>query len=208
VYIVLVLVSAIVVAVESPVPTRSVTLTPVELASAYNIQCAAKVQPPYAHPAGTVFVGGFTVLNGQIGVGATICPAYQGLVRFDLDGLDAGSIVKASLFYEAKHSYSLDGSSFGRGPTCVGAIGATTQTWSVEQKAIAPTLPEIESMRSLRGNFKSPPIDVTPLLKAHLTEIKANGLLLDGTVENIARHVCLAAVGHIELRLQITGAAQ
>jgi hypothetical protein len=214
VYVWLAVLSAAIVAVESPgptpsmAPTRSVTLMPVELASAYSTQCAAKVQPPYAHPGGTVFVGGFTTLNGQIDVGQVICPAYQGLVRFDLDGLDAGSIVKATLFYEVKQNYNMDGSTGQRRAPCVGGIGVTTQTWSPEQKAITPTLTELDSLRPLRGNFKPPPIDITTFLKTHLAEVKANGLLLDGTVENIARHHCLAAVGHIELRLQIVGAAQ
>lgn len=208
-YVLLAVVAAVFAATESPspVPTRGVTLTPVEFASAYTTQCAAKIQPPYAHPGGTVFVGGFTTLNGQLDVGQVICPAYQGLVRFDLDGLDAGSIAKASLFYESKQNYDIEGGTGQRRATCVGAIGVTTQTWSAEQKVITPTLPELESLRPLRGNFKSPPIDITTLLKAHLAEIKANGLLIDGTVENIARHHCLAALGHIELRLQIVGAA-
>ena len=59
----------------------------------------------------------------------------------------------------------------------------------------------------LRGNVKGPPVDVTALLKAHLAEVKANGLLLDGTVENPAAHRCFAAVGQIELRLGIAGPA-
>ena len=188
----------------SPLPTRTVTLTPIEVASAYT-QCTAKVPPPYAHPSGTVFVGGFTAINPQIGSGTVICPAYQGLVRFDLDGLDAASIVKATLFYEAKQNYKVDGTTFKGRATCVGAIGATAQSWSAESKPITPTLTEVESIRPLRGNFRSPPIDVTALLKGHLADVKANGLVLDGTVENLAAHVCLSALGHIELRLEITG---
>jgi len=189
----------------SPVPTRKVTLTPIEVASAYTTQCAAKVPPPYAHPSGTVFVGGFTAINPQIGSGTLICSAYQGLVRFDLDGLDAASIVKAMLFYEAKQNYHVDGSTFRGRATCVGAIGATAQSWSAESKPITPTLAESETIRPLRGNFRSPPIDITALLKGHIADIKANGIVLDGTVENLATHLCYAALGHIELRLDITG---
>ena len=191
----------------SPVPTRNVTLTPVEVASAYTTQCPAKVPPPYAHPSGTVFVGGFTAINGQTGSGAVICPAYQGLLRFDLDGLDAASIVKATLFYQAKQNYNADGTTNRSRATCVGAIGATAQAWSVEPKPITPTLAEVESLRPLRGDFRSPPIDITALLKGHLADVKANGLVLDGTVENLATHLCYAALGHIELRLEITGAS-
>jgi hypothetical protein len=206
-YVWLAVLGAAIIAVESSAPTRSVTLTPVESASAYSTQCAVKVQPPYAHPGGTVFVGGFTSLNGQVNVGAIICPAYQGLVRFDLDGLDAGSIAKALLFYEAKQSYDISGVSSRGRATCVGAIGVTSQTWSPEQKVITPTLPLLDSVRPARGNFKSPPVDITAFLKEHLAEVKTNGLVFDGTVENLAVHHCLAALGQIELRLQIAGTA-
>jgi hypothetical protein len=189
-------------------PTRSVTLTPVEYASAYTTQCAAKTQAPYPHPGSTVFVGAFTVQNGEIGVGTVICPAYQGLVRFDLDGLDAGSIAKASLFYESKQNYEIGGSfSHGR-VSCVGGIGVTTQAWSPEQKAITPTVPELDALRPPHGGtFRSTPVDITALVKEHLAEVKANGLLLSGSLENAGVHHCLAAEGQIELRLQIAGPA-
>jgi hypothetical protein len=190
----------------SPMPTRSVTLTPADMANAYTTQCAAKTQPPYAHPGATVFVGAFTVQNGQIDAGQTVCPAYQGLVRFDLDGLDAGSIVKASLFYESKQNYDVGGAFSHRRVSCVGGIGVTAQTWSSEPKAITPTLLEVDSVKPPHGTFKSAPVDITALVKGHLAEVKANGLVLEGGVDNSAVHHCLAAEGQIELRLQIVGA--
>jgi hypothetical protein len=191
----------------STAPTRSVTLTPAETANAYNTQCAAKVQPPYGHPGGAVFVGAFTVLNGQIDAGQAVCPAYQGVVRFDLDGLDVGSIVKASLFYESKQNYEIGGALSHRRVACVGGIGVTAQTWTPETKPITPTLPEVDGVKALHGTFKSTPVDITALVKAHLAEIKANGLVLDGAVDTSGVHHCLCAVGGIELRLQIVGAA-
>ena len=191
----------------SAVPTRTVTLTPAEMANAYSTQCAVKVQPTYAHPGDTVFVGAFTTLNGQADAGQVVCPAYQGLVRFDLDGLDAGSIFKASLFYESKQNYEIGGAlSHGR-LSCIGGIGVTEQTWSPEPKALTPTLLEVDSVKALHGTFKSAPVDITALVKAHLAEVKANGLVLDGGVQSTTVHHCLSAEGQIELRLQIVGAA-
>jgi hypothetical protein len=143
-----------------------------------------------------VFVGGI-VRNGAL------CSVYQGLVRFDLDGLDAASIVSAKLFYQSKQNYFADGSTDRNHALCIGTIGTLKQAWSSEEKSITPMLVQDDSLRSPHPNLKGPPIDVTALLKAHLDEVKANGLAFDGTVENVATRHCLSALGQIELRLAI-----
>lgn len=181
----------------TPVAVRTVTLTPVEVASAYTKDCAGSLQPPYPHPTGTIFVGG--LMRGQ-----TICPAYQGLVRFDLDGLDAASIASARLFYSAKQNYNMDGTTDRTRATCIGSVGTTGQAWMSEEKAIQPVLEARDVVRMPRGTFKSPPIDVTAFLRAHLDDVKANGLIFNGTVENPSTRRCLAAIGQLELRLGIS----
>ncbi|MBV8170866.1 MAG: hypothetical protein JO219_02935 [Candidatus Eremiobacteraeota bacterium] len=180
------------------VPVRTVTLTPVEYANAFSTACGSP-QPPAAHPANTVFVGGI-IKNGNV------CSLYQGLIRFDLDGLDAASIVSARLFYQAKQDYFADGAPDRNRALCIGSIGTLKQSWSSEEKSITPILSQDESLHAPRTNLKGPPIDVTPLLKTRLDEIKTNGLAFDGTVENIATKHCLAAIGQIELRLSIVAA--
>ncbi|HZV79304.1 MAG TPA: hypothetical protein VFF60_06755 [Candidatus Binatus sp.] len=180
----------------SPVPTRTITLTPVDFASAFTNECGGAPTPPFAHPPNTVFVGGI-VRNGAL------CSVYQGLVRFDLDGLDAASIVSAKLFYQSKQNYFADGSIDRNRAICVGAIGTLKQSWSSEEKSITPILVQDDSLRSPHPNLKGPPIDVTTLLKTHLDEVKANGLAFDGTVENVASRHCLSALYQIELRLAI-----
>jgi len=195
------------------VPVRTVVLTPVEFASAYTYECGGAPQPPYAHPPSTVFVGGWTGArqpglygNNATARSQTICSVYQGLVRFDLDGLDAASISSARLFYESKQNYFVDGTTDRNRALCIGAIGVTATSWSSDQKAITPILEERDTLGPPHANFKSPPIDITALLRAHLEDVKANGFTLDGTVENVSTRHCLAAIGHLELRLSITGA--
>jgi len=194
----------------SAMPVRTVVLTPVEFASAYTYQCGGAPQPPYAHPPSTVFVGGWTgarsLNGGAYARSQLICSVYQGLVRFDLDGLDAASISSARLFYESKQNYFVDGTIDRNRALCIGGIGVTAQSWSSDEKSITPTLEELDALRPPHANFKSPPIDVTALLRAHLDDVKANGLTLDGTVENVSTLHCLAAIGHLELRLAISGA--
>jgi len=197
----------------SAVPVRTVVLTPVEFASAYTYQCGGAPQPPYLHPPSTVFVGGWTgvrqpgaFVGGAAARAATICSVYQGLVRFDLDGLDAASISSARLFYESKQNYFVDGTTDRNRALCIGGIGVTAQSWSSDEKSITPVLEEVDALRPPHANFKSPPIDITALLRAHLEDVKANGLTLDGTVENVSTRHCLAAIGHLELRLAISGA--
>lgn len=183
-----------------PATIRTVTLTPVEVASAYAKDCGGvALQPPYPHAAGTVVVG-------ALSTGQMICPAYQGLVRFDLDGLDAASIASARLFYESKQNYNAEGRTERGKSACVGSVGTTGQTWNAEEKTIAAVLAERDTVHLPRAAFRAPPVDIAPLLRAHLDEVKANGLVFSGTVEVPSMRHCLAAVGHIELRLGISAA--
>ena len=191
----------------SPVPTRNVTLTPIETMSAYGAPCSAKPQAPFAHPSGTVFVGAITVANAPPATGTIVCSAYQGLARFDLDGLDAASIVKATLFYESKQGYEIDGAVMRKHSPCIGSVGVTNDAWMPEPRPISPIVPELETFKLSHGSFKSPPVDITAFVRAHVSEVKANGLVLDGAIDDPPARSCLAAVGHIELRLEITGAA-
>ncbi len=185
----------------TPAQVRTITLTPVELASASAKECAGPLAAPYAHLSGTIFVG--VVIRGQ-----TTCPAYQGLVRFDLDGLDAASIASAKLFYESKQNYKADGSTERGRALCVGAIGTTAASWTSDEKPISPPLEMKDLFRPARGPFKAPPLDVTAFLRAHLDDVKANGIVLNGALEDPTARRCLAAVGQIELRLGISAAPE
>jgi hypothetical protein len=185
----------------TPAQVRTITLTPVELANAYVKECSGPLAPPYAHLSGTIFVG--VVIRGQ-----TICPAYQGLVRFDLDGLDAASIASAKLFYESKQNYNPDGSTERGHTLCVGAIGTTAASWTSDEKPISPPLDMKDLFRPARGPFKAPPLDVTAFLRAHLDDVKANGLVFNGALENLTARRCLAAIGQMELRLGISAAPE
>jgi hypothetical protein len=51
-------------------------------------------------------------------------------------------------------------------------------------------------------------LDVTAFLRAHLDDVKANGLVFNGALENPTAHRCLAAIGQIELRLGISAAPE
>ena len=181
----------------TPAQVRTITLTPVELASAYAKECAGPMAAPYAHLSGTIFVG--VLIRGQIA-----CPAYQGLVRFDLDGLDAASIASAKLFFESNQNYNSDGSTERGHTLCVGAIGTTSASWTSDEKPISPPLDTKDLFRPARAPFKAPPLDVTAFLRAHLDDVKANGLVFSGALENPTAHRCLAAIGQLELRLGIS----
>jgi hypothetical protein len=183
----------------SALPVRSVTLPAVEFASAYTSGCPGAAQPPFAHPANTVFVG--AVAHGQ-----TICTFYQGLVRFDLDGLDAASIASARLYYAAKQNYSLNGSTEKGRAVCLGSIGTVAQPWNADEKALTSTLSQRDALRPPHVNLNGPPIDITAFLRAHLEDVKSNGFAFDGAVGAVPAHYCFAALGQIELRLGISGA--
>lgn len=189
--------------------TRDLTLRPVEMASAYNLDCTTF--PPYQHPTGTVFVGAFTeypnVFGATVPVGTEMCEAYQGLVRFDLSDVDVASIVSATLSYWSEENYNFDGTTSRNRATCVGGIGATTRAWDASQRRIMSLLDGVDHFQPPRGTFISPPIDITAFLKDHMSEIRANGLVLDATVENFSTHLCYAAIGRIELRLDLAPAA-